>query len=177
MKRITAVIVAGVLALSLAGCVDHEAEKESAREWVTDSQVCQESGNEYFEWLPSGATETVYVCADAEEISKIKASVLDAAADPDLVPGRWNHVAFTREGSVGVLYLNGVEVARADGTTAVFTVTKVDRYPKDQFPSNAVYGAIDHAGLRLITCGGEFDTSRHSYHDNIVVYATLTHST
>lgn len=43
--------------------------------------------------------------------------VLDGAADPDLVPGRWNHVAFTREGSVGVLYLNGVEVARRGDLT------------------------------------------------------------
>ncbi len=27
--------------------------------------------------------------------------------------------------------------------------------PKAQFPTQAVYGAIDHAGLRLITCGGD----------------------
>lgn len=70
-----------------------------------------------------------------------------------------------------------VDITRADGIVATFTVTRVERYPKDKFPSDAVYGAIDHAGLRLITCGGEFDAGRHSYRDNIVVYAALTRST
>ncbi|GAA0571660.1 hypothetical protein GCM10010172_65160 [Paractinoplanes ferrugineus] len=66
-----------------------------------------------------------------------------------------------------------VEVTRQDGITAVFTVTDVDRYAKDRFPATAVYGAIDHAGLRLITCGGDFDTRTGHYTDNIVAYAEL----
>ncbi len=66
-----------------------------------------------------------------------------------------------------------ITVARQDGTTATFTVTSVDRYAKDQFPSAAVYGSIDHAGLRLITCGGPFDSGSGHYVDNIVVYADL----
>jgi hypothetical protein len=56
---------------------------------------------------------------------------------------------------------------------ATFLVTKVERYAKDRFPSAAVYGPIDHAGLRLITCGGDFDSSSGHYRDNIVVYAAL----
>jgi hypothetical protein len=40
-----------------------------------------------------------------------------------------------------------------DEKTAVFTVSRVERFPKSQFAGRAVYGAIDHAGLRLITCG------------------------
>ena len=39
-----------------------------------------------------------------------------------------------------------------------------------------VYGNLDHAGLRLITCGGPYDTSVHHYTDNIVVYAHLVSS-
>ncbi|MET0422672.1 MAG: class F sortase [Actinoplanes sp.] len=66
-----------------------------------------------------------------------------------------------------------VRVTRQDGRVAVFAVTAVDRYPKNQFPADAVYGAIDHAGLRLITCGGDFDRSAGHYVDNIVVYADL----
>ncbi len=42
--------------------------------------------------------------------------------------------------------------------------------------ANAVYGTIDHAGRRMITCGGEFDQARHSHRDNIVVYGTLEHA-
>ena len=52
-------------------------------------------------------------------------------------------------------------VTRKDGRIAVFTVTRVARFSKSQFPSRAVYGPIDHAGLRLITCGGTYDAARH----------------
>jgi hypothetical protein len=65
-----------------------------------------------------------------------------------------------------------VDVTRADGTRVTFQVDSVARYPKDDFPSEAVYGDIDHAGLRLITCGGTFDKAAHSYTDNTVVYAS-----
>jgi sortase (surface protein transpeptidase) len=66
-----------------------------------------------------------------------------------------------------------VIVTRKDGKTAVFTVSRVDRFSKSRFPSQAVYGTIDHAGLRLITCGGTYDAARHKYLDNVVVFARL----
>jgi sortase (surface protein transpeptidase) len=66
-----------------------------------------------------------------------------------------------------------VTVTRKDGKTAVFTVSRVARFPKSRFPSREVYGAIDHAGLRLITCGGTYDAARHTYLDNVVVFAKL----
>jgi len=69
-----------------------------------------------------------------------------------------------------------VAVRRVDGSTAIFTVDLVAQYPKAAFPTGAVYGAVDHPGLRLVTCGGSFDSSRHSYRDNIVAYASLTGS-
>lgn len=65
-----------------------------------------------------------------------------------------------------------VAVRRADGASVRFRVDAVQRYPKARFPTAAVYGDIDHAGLRLITCGGTFDRARHSYTDNVVVYAS-----
>ncbi|HEY0817035.1 MAG TPA: class F sortase [Pseudonocardia sp.] len=66
-----------------------------------------------------------------------------------------------------------VTVTRQDGTAAVFRVTQVNEYPKDKFPTAAVYGDLDHAGLRLITCGGSFDRQTRNYDDNIVVFADL----
>ncbi len=66
-----------------------------------------------------------------------------------------------------------VLVDRADGTTARFTVTRVERHPKDAFPTDAVYGPTPDAQLRLVTCGGEFDRSARSYRDNVVVFARL----
>jgi sortase (surface protein transpeptidase) len=68
---------------------------------------------------------------------------------------------------------DAVLVDRADGTTARFTVTSVDRYPKDEFPTEQVYGPTPRAELRLITCGGEFDADARSYRDNVVVSAVL----
>jgi sortase (surface protein transpeptidase) len=66
-----------------------------------------------------------------------------------------------------------VRVGLADGRILVFRVQRVQRYPKDEFPTEAVYFPTLNRELRLITCGGEFDYARHSYLDNIVVYATL----
>jgi hypothetical protein len=66
---------------------------------------------------------------------------------------------------------DAVRVARRDGTTVVFAVTEVGRYPKNRFPAEKVYGPIDHAGLRLITCGGDFDRRSGHYEDNVVVFA------
>jgi sortase (surface protein transpeptidase) len=66
-----------------------------------------------------------------------------------------------------------ITVSRADGSSAVFRVTEVGQYDKDAFPTAAVYADLDHAGLRVITCGGAFDHAAHSYEDNTVVFADL----
>lgn len=65
-----------------------------------------------------------------------------------------------------------VRVSRRDGTVVSFRVDKVEQHPKAAFPTEKVYGDIDHAGLRLITCGGSFDESAGHYRDNMVVYAS-----
>ena len=97
------------------------------------------------------------------------------ALGPAVIAG---HVSWN--GAPGVFYRLGklrqgdrVIVSREDGTSAVFVVEKVSRYDKTRFPVRTVYGAIDHAGLRLITCGGRYDASRHQYPDNVVVFARL----
>jgi LPXTG-site transpeptidase (sortase) family protein len=65
-----------------------------------------------------------------------------------------------------------IYVKRADGTLAEFRVTSVQSYPKDDFPTQEVYGPVPDAELRLITCGGAWDAAIHHYVRNIVVYAT-----
>jgi sortase (surface protein transpeptidase) len=69
-----------------------------------------------------------------------------------------------------------VTVERRDGSTAVFRITLVQHYPKTSFPTAVVYGDIDHAGLRLITCGGPFNPRAHSYDDDIIAFADLVGS-
>jgi len=65
-----------------------------------------------------------------------------------------------------------VYVKRSDGTTAEFRVTEVQEYPKDQFPTETVFGPTPDAELRLITCGGTFDSVSGHYLSNIIVYAS-----
>jgi Sortase domain len=65
-------------------------------------------------------------------------------------------------------------IGRDDGSTAVFTVRRTEQVPKERFPTEEVYGKAGGPELRVITCGGGFDQARHSYRDNVIVYATLT---
>jgi hypothetical protein len=65
-----------------------------------------------------------------------------------------------------------IDVRREDGTTATFRVTRLEHFAKSQFPTQMVYGNLDHAGLRLITCGG-LDASTNEFKENVVVFADL----
>lgn len=65
-----------------------------------------------------------------------------------------------------------IEVTAADGTVHAFVVDGVGRWPKAEFPTDAVYRQADGPELRLITCGGPFDEADRSYRDNVVVFAT-----
>ncbi|MFD9409208.1 class F sortase [Streptomyces sp. NPDC059989] len=66
-----------------------------------------------------------------------------------------------------------VEIPRADGRTAVFTVHAVEVYDAKAFPDTRVYGPAQRAELRVITCGGGF-SPRTGYRGNVVVFAHLT---
>ncbi|MFE6285110.1 class F sortase [Streptomyces sp. NPDC057877] len=68
---------------------------------------------------------------------------------------------------------NRVEVRRADGRTAVYSVDTVRSYEKEDFPNDEVYGARGRPELRLITCGGSY-RPRTGYSGNVVVFAHLT---
>jgi len=65
-----------------------------------------------------------------------------------------------------------VIVERTNGSKAVFEVSEVVEYEKSAFPTRVVYGDIDHAGLRLITCGG-YNEQTGEYEDNTVAFAEL----
>jgi sortase family protein len=66
-----------------------------------------------------------------------------------------------------------VAVTRADQSEVVFVVDRLERHPKDAFPTDAVYGPTPDATLRLITCGGSFDRSSGHYRDNTIAFAHL----
>lgn len=68
---------------------------------------------------------------------------------------------------------DSINIVRQDGKIAVFKVNAVEEYSQSAFPTEKVYGNINHAGLRLITCGGSFDLLTRHYNKNTVVYASL----
>jgi len=83
--------------------------------------------------------------------------------------------------SVGVFYYltrlrpgDQIEIEREDRQAAVFTIESLQSFPKADFPADRVYAGGPAPELRLITCGGRYDAERHSYSDNIVVFARLT---
>jgi LPXTG-site transpeptidase (sortase) family protein len=69
-----------------------------------------------------------------------------------------------------------VRVEREDGTTAVFRLTVIERYAKDDFPALQVYGNTKQAEIRLITCDG-YNPQNGRFEDNLVAYGKLTDAT
>ncbi|MFI5826214.1 class F sortase [Streptomyces sp. NPDC051578] len=105
----------------------------------------------YREGTTPGATGTALI-----------AGHVDNAAGPAV----FYHLGALRRGAT-------IEVARADGRTAVFTVHAVEVYDAKAFPDSRVYGPSPRAELRVITCGGAF-SPRTGYEGNVVVFAHLT---
>ncbi|MBO1756922.1 class F sortase [Allobranchiibius sp. CTAmp26] len=76
------------------------------------------------------------------------------------------HLAQIKDGAV-------VQVTLKDGKVLTYDVYRVASFPKDAFPTQAVYGNTSGPELRLITCGGTFDTATGHFRNNTVVYARL----
>lgn len=85
---------------------------------------------------------------------------INSAAAGDLV---FAHLGSLKAGA-------SVQVVLADGVTVSFTVTALQEVSKNAFPTQQVYGATPGPTIRLITCGGTFDSSSGHYQDNLIVY-------
>ena len=96
---------------------------------------------------------------------EVGSSVIAGHIDSYLGPGIFYRLSEMRPGQ-------RIYVRRANGSLAVFSVTAVQQYPKDRFPTGQVYGPAPDAELNLITCGGTFDYATRSYLSNTVVYST-----
>ncbi len=66
-----------------------------------------------------------------------------------------------------------IEVTRADGSSVRFVVDRTAQFDKRRFPTNEVYYPTLDSTLRLVTCGGEFDSTAGHYKSNIVVFASI----
>ncbi|MEX1165138.1 MAG: class F sortase [Nitriliruptor sp.] len=66
-----------------------------------------------------------------------------------------------------------VSVEREDGTSVHWRVDRVEQHPKDDFPTDEVYGWTEAPTLRLVTCSGAFDRAARRYVDNTIVFLVL----
>lgn len=94
-------------------------------------------------------------------------AILAGHVDYKKVPGVFVRLKELKTGDEALVH-------RVDGSTAVFTVYAVERHSKASFPTEKVYGDTTGPELRLITCGGDFDSSTGNYLDNVIAYAKLT---
>ena len=65
-----------------------------------------------------------------------------------------------------------VEVTDVDGRVHTYRVDRVEDHPKDSFPTQEVFGAVQGDEIRLLTCTGEFDAAQQRHLDNRVVFAS-----
>jgi len=93
-------------------------------------------------------------------------TVVAAHVDYKKVPGVFARLHEMKAGDTAV-------VRRADGTPVRFVAYRVERFAKNAFPTQDVYGNTAGPELRLITCGGSFDQAAGHYRDNVVVFARL----
>lgn len=129
----------------------------------------------YFVRLGLKPNREIEVPAGYEEVGWYINGPTPGEIGPAVVLG---HVGF--EWRRGVFYPLGkiqigdeIEVERQDGQVAVFRVDKIEEYPQSSFPTSLVYGDIDYAGIRLITCSGSFDAASQRYDSNLIVYGSL----
>ena len=69
-----------------------------------------------------------------------------------------------------------VRVTRGNGSVATFEITKLEQIAKSRFPTSKVYGKLSYPGIRLITCGGRFDSSSGHHVDNVIAYGRLVNA-
>lgn len=123
---------------------------------------------------PDGTLEVPQPGPDYDKAAWYDGSPRPGEVGPAVIEG---HVDSAKDGpsvfyDLGALAAGDeVEVTREDGSVVTFVVDDVRVFPKDDFPTLEVYGNTPGPELRLITCGGPFDSTAGSYVDNTVVFA------
>ncbi len=64
-----------------------------------------------------------------------------------------------------------LSVKDENGRTISFSVTKVTKYPYDNFPLQDVFGPSEKHRLNLISCNGVWNSKTHNYSQRTVVYS------
>ncbi len=116
--------------------------------------------------VPPATADVAGWYAEGPAPGEIGPAVVAGHVDSRSGPGVFLDLARLRPGDT-------VEIDRADGTVLEFVVRSVGTVAKDAFPTATVYGPTPVPELRLITCGGEFDTRTGHYRANVIIHAAL----
>jgi LPXTG-site transpeptidase (sortase) family protein len=125
---------------------------------------------------PDGSLQVPQPGPDYDKAAWFTGSPRPGNIGPSVIEG---HVDSARNGpsvfySLGALAVGDrIVVVRADRKTLTFEVYGARVVSKKDFPTLEVYGNTAGPELRLITCGGPFDSSVGHYEDNVVVFARL----
>ncbi len=99
----------------------------------------------------------------------VVAAHVSGRTDGVSVPGLFARLAELEPGDT-------VTIERVGADPLQWVVVRVERHPKDDFPTADVFGNASGPELVLITCGGALGTAddgSRSYSDNVIVWAVL----
>jgi len=126
--------------------------------------------------LGLNADRTVEVPRSFHEAGWYKYGVEPGQTGPSVYLGHVDSVS-----GPGIFYRLGalrpgdhVVIQRADGRTVTFVITGVRQYAKTAFPTLDVYADTPIPTIRLVTCGGTFDSATQHYLSNIVAFGQIT---
>ena len=116
--------------------------------------------------VPPRSADVLGWYADGVAPGNAGPAVIAGHVDSKSGPGVFANLAKLKAG-------DQVFVQRNDGSQLTFVVGKTYAVAKTAFPTDLVYAPTPVSELRLVTCGGTFDTAADSYRDNVVVEAVL----
>jgi hypothetical protein len=127
---------------------------------------------------PDGTIQVPDIATSADEAAwyensvtpgQIGTAVIEGHVDSEVGPAVFYRLGALHPG-------DHIDVTLADGMTAVFRVTGVREYSKVDFPTEMIYSRTNYASLRVVTCGGTFDSGTGHYLSSVVVFASLVSS-
>ncbi|MFB7170854.1 class F sortase [Streptomyces sp. NPDC056254] len=159
-----------------AGAGSGRAEKALARSEPQKISIPSLNLTSSLETLRQNADGTMQTPKDPALAGWYEPGPTPGSQGPAVIAGHvtWNGAAAVFEKLKTMKGGDTIKVTRKDGKTVTFKVDRVSEYPKAEFPTLEVYKNLDHAGLRLVTCGGDFDPKKHYYDSNVVVFARMT---
>lgn len=188
MKRSIAVIVAGILTVSLTSCGHEEKRVQPAPTAKASATLITKSAKPVSISIPKLNISSKVISVGLKRDGSIQIPPLShpelaawynkGPAPGDIGPSViLGHV--DGHGKQGVFFRlrnikpkDHIVVTRKDGSKVTFSVTKTQYVDKDAFPFGKVFGeSLDHPELRLITCGGAFNYKTGHYVKNLIVYA------